>query len=892
MRSQKEKDLCDEIRRFINPLNFEQCPTNIFRDKVQQHIHATVRLALISNDCFCRYDGELVNRLLFYSGEAGAGCGCGSVRTKYFRSHGIEWDSMCTSHDSSRRANVNVNCIETKHRDSALEILIDALVNPTIVPPCFNYVIVQGMLSVCVEVFSSASSALGMQLNHSDSPSFGIVKNAMLYLLQLRPSAMISTRIKRFVFRQVMCNLSFDQNASSNIPTLIQSTLNDYNVNRTLTILSIVHDLSSMKTSKDRKGLAVRIANANQLRVDVVMFPAILLLKEIDTIDLFLLRQHQPDTCTPKRESVLCTKCRDRLFPEEEHKRKRIKTSSLRDLHGEASEDEKKRTTSFGCSRYSYSQGRSNERPIVLPWKKMMNATVNDESVATCEICSRSNTTGKYKYTSSRDITCLPFRWVKFRASLMEIVMKSLHLSLLDTVRSRKLALSIFRMTMRHHQHPSTRLCSIIAANCAGIEHGFMAYLQLILKVLKKSVNMNPDSNGRESSQHYSLRNVMGWVHLYREILNECAVFDDPGLCWRGMKPLFDLVLSLNDKTKIGSNADADGQRTNIGREILLSIGFILVERGCCITKAHASTNVQLAFNSYVLRFAEEFGSADKWLDSKMSTLQKGRIITALQTLGILSFFDSLGAESAFIEDGIDNLWIYDESLSVKAAYFRVGPIVHDQKLFSEKNSFEIEENAITTRNHREREDSTTGEPIMNYINDDITRVIFSFLGYKLLVRATSTCKLWNSIGNDNVFWEPHYKKRFKPIFLEEMIPRSTNVTTKQDFISKHCRREVINWRLVFNNMRNIDKTLCLKVSKSGWKHRHCRVFGCTTVIRRKEDETKHAKLHQKDIQKKIAVIERAEKRRMAKLEKEALEVERQFIKYAMSECESEAKSS
>jgi hypothetical protein len=847
--SQEEEVLCSEIRSFVNPLSFAQYPTHIFREIMLQYIRSTVKLASSSQNGVYMYDEQIIKKILFYSCEAT------SPGTKFYKSSGIPWGLLCASHDSSRK--VSASNESSKAHVSALHILIDVLADPCIVPPCLTSVIVLGMLSVCVEVFSSASSLSGMQLRYRRPSSLIIIESAIMCMIQLRPSAMVSKRIERYVFERVMCNLSFDQPAAKNIPTIIQGVLSDYNTRRTLTILSIVNDLVSMKKAKDKRGSGINIVY--RLQRQVILRPTILLLKEIDAIDVFLLQQNQNQK--PKHNTDLCSKCRNKLFPEEKHKRKRMKTSSMGDLHGEASDDEKQSSISFS-SRYS--QVRRNDASVLLPWKKLMGVSGKELPRESCCICSKSNLEGKYN--SSLDITSLPLSMIEFRASLYELVLESFASSMSDAAQIRHLMLShCFRMSVRHHQSASIRLCAIFAANCAGVEKGLMEYLRFILKIIEKDV---------ESCNTFMLRafdRVAGCIHVYRELLKDCALFDDPALFLRGLRPLFDLSLRLNDQ--MNPDAELDPVTNKILKELLTSIGILMVKWYFMISTKQPSNEAQLAFNGYVLRFSDEFGSIDKWLDDRMSAKERSLVTSTLQKLGISSIFDSIEEDVGEEVEGCKkDLWIYDEAHSMRAAYIRMGPKVKSKNLFSDGIIETKQDTMISKRKTRCREDSICEEPILDFINDDITRVIFSYLGYKLLVRATSVCRSWKTIGNESMYWEPHFLRRFRPIFLEDMIPASINTAVKQAFIVKHCQRQALNWRRHFNEERRREKSLQSRISKAGWKHRHCRVFGCNVVIRKKEDEKKHDQVHLKDTQKKLAIIERAEKRRIVKLEREKLQ--------------------
>jgi len=366
-------------------------------------------------------------------------------------------------------------------------------------------------------------------------------------------------------------------------------------------------------------------------------------------------------------------------------------------------------------------------------------------------------------------------------------------------------------------------------------------------------------------------------------------VFDDPTLCWRGMKPLFDLTLKLSDESDSCEITDTKvtTSMNRLIKELLQSIGALLVTRSSIILSSKTSDEIHLSFNGYLLRFSEAFESREKWLDNRMSAVERSQVALLLQKLGILSFFDSAEETAEDMTINKEGAWLYEETYSIRAAYLRMGPKV--------KISHELFTDAVKPqdgnvlyeckRKKRSREDSVCEEPIMDYINDDITRVIFGYLGYKILVRVTTVCHSWLAIGNENTFWAKHFIRRFKPVFLEELIPVSVPVsvkpTIKNAFISKHCQRQDFKWRELFNVERAKEKALRSKISKNGFRHRRCRVLGCTAIIRKKEDEKKHMGVHLKDIQKKLSVLERAEARQETKLQKEELQKQNKATKMA-----------
>lgn len=829
--------LCKEIHSFVDPASFAQHPTHIFRERVAQYLRHTIQLSVKLKEGVNTYDENILKKVLFNSHDDVCSS---SHKTNMYGSKGMPWYILCKNHDSIRRANASMK--HSRTTISALYVVIGAMRDPNIVPSCLTSIIVLGMLSVCIEVFSSAAFSSGMRLGRSRPSSLCVIESAIMCMLQERPSTMMSKCIERYVYERMMCKLSFDQNESSILPP-IKDVMKDYNTRRSLIVLLIANDLVSMKKAKNSSGADINIVH--RLQQQTIIRPTILLLKEIDALDVYLLQRYRETKSVRARD--LCSRCRIKLISDKSQQNKRIKTSSIGHLHGETPGDEMQSSI---ASTSRYSRTVCNNSSDLLPWKAMMSASISEMPRESCYVCSMRNLEGKYN--SSMDITSLSMSWIEFRAELYKVLLESIDSLIADTAWAQNLLLSVFRMAIYHHQSASTRLCALFAANCAGVENGVFQYLNFILKVTEKDVD-SPNKSVK------TLSRISASIYIYRELLMDCAIFDDSEMYWKGLRPLFDFLLKLNEHKK------QDGEIISVTTQIQTSLG-ILLAKWCSLNSSKSSRQSCLVFNGYILRFSDEFGSIDNWLDDRMSTKERHLVTLALQKLGISSLLDS-------IEDATSNeattchqksLWIYDDIHSMQAAYTRMGPRVKAQTLFSKKN-IEIEENVKRKRRHRA--ESFDGEPIFDFINDDITRVIFSYLGYKLLVRATSVCRSWKQIGNENTYWEPHFIKRFRPVFLEDLIPVTTSATIKESFITKHCKREAIIWRQKFNEERQFEKSLQSRISTTtGYKYRHCRVFGCTVVFRKKEDEKKHAQVHDKDVKKKLATIQRAERRKINRL--------------------------
>ena len=869
MKGETEK-LCKDAHTILSAQNFDHCTTKSYRKIVRQCISSTCQLSVVcpssslksttstkspnkenEQNQVTHHDDSVLHDVLFYSREQiTAGC-------YRYKSLGINWAQLCNSHDASKR---ELNSPEdAKKHASALEIVLEALVDQSVIPSCFALTLIEGLFSVSVEVYSSISTSMGYirfkpKLNRPSS--LKVIENAIQYVIQRSPTSMVSKSIEIYIHTQIMGNLSIrDPSSEMNAQVIIQDFMTNYKTVRSNTLLSIANDLISMKISKNTRGGNIKIIH--KLQRSIIVKPVISLLKEIDAIDIFLLKNSKRSNSA--RNGVVCTKCWDKLGTGSYKRTKRTKTTSIHDLHGEQSDDEK--VLSFGSRLY---YDRSNEASIVLPWKKMMGATENGEGGAStsCYVCSKSGSETNY-------ITALPLRVVEFRASLYQLLVDSLSAAQLVESSSalRKLLVSVFRIAVHHHMSASTRLCAILVAHTAGLESGYMEYVTFLRKTMSTAM-----------ANESTFRTVAVCICIYRELMKECAIFDDPALCWRGIKPLFDMVLSLHDKMITLSLEKGIETRpkstttTDLIRELLQTIGVLLLRWGTILQSDKVGTGIQLNFNSYILRFSEAFEDKNSWLDARMSSVTQSQIVAVLQKVGILSFIDESEGDLITYDDILEGAWLYDEQHSVRAAHLRMGPrVLQDQQIFTNSDRQDTStEEPTRKRKNRSREDSFCGEPILDYINDDITFVIFSYLGYKTLTRATSVCKSWRYVGNNNLFWETHYLRRFKPIFLETLLSETINPKMKMLFLAKHCQRENVYWRHVFNHAKEKEQSLKFKVISDGWRHRCCRVFGCNAVMKKRDTEAKHMPVHHKDVAKKLGVLERAETRRLSKLEKEA----------------------
>jgi len=355
---------------------------------------------------------------------------------------------------------------------------------------------------------------------------------------------------------------------------------------------------------------------------------------------------------------------------------------------------------------------------------------------------------------------------------------------------------------------------------------------------------------------------------------------------WRALQPLMDFVLDMDagmDKkgTCPPQQADDGAHRCNvrIANLFLPCIGLLLMERHSIISANSSKVPEKLrrSFNGYVMRFSEKFGDEEDWVNDKMTSVERSRVALVLLKVGIISFLhDGQKEDKGNASENESASITYSTLHSLRGAHFRMGPKVKCDDLLAKMTRYEDnEEDSLRRKGRiRDRDEDThpCGNPIVELINDDIIQYVFTFLGYKKLVQMTTICKSWRKIGNENMLWKQHFQKRFRPIFLEQFLQPSISPTIRSAFIHRYCpQQHELSWLDLFRDKRNRERTLRSKVSKDGWKHQGCNVLNCRVIIRKKEDIEKHTQVHQRDVMKKIEIIQRAEeRRRLQKLKKQS----------------------
>lgn len=308
-------------------------------------------------------------------------------------------------------------------------------------------------------------------------------------------------------------------------------------------------------------------------------------------------------------------------------------------------------------------------------------------------------------------------------------------------------------------------------------------------------------------------------LKIYSEILVECAHFDDSNQFWEALQPLMRQVTRYCD-SKLASQEELNTETSERVRLILRSFSYILCHRRHSLCSFEADPK----WKKLVSKLAMAFEDEEWWLTNDMSPGDRKETLATLQAVGILGFLVNGEGKEESVEKCTP--WPFIDVASIRSAHRRMGPDIGRHGLLSKPALRPTTPSRSVFRRKSKTDVCTTGVPIMDYLNDDLLRTTFSFLGYKRLVKASVICKAWKSLIDSDALWHQAYMARF---------------TTRQD-----CESIDIRWKTAFRNKLFAEKALRFKRHPSGWKHRTCEHIGCLMVLRSPNQMTIHYRSHKK----------------------------------------------
>jgi len=482
----------------------------------------------------------------------------------------------------------------------------------------------------------------------------------------------------------------------------------------------------------------------------------------------------------------------------------------------------------------------------------------------------------------------------------------------MDTLVARQSFQIILNGITKYTQSASLRLCSVMMAEYLGIDRGYVVLLHSLLKFYLRNLDLQKCTPNTAVT-------VNGVLNAYCEIVAECTAFDQSDVCWNGIRPLLITAFEMHSIMKHDSSTEPPAVEVNYPEEerhpsdasitkicrtrfhnltkhpdalkdtvhtLLRCVGFLLVRRKSVLFHERIPAPTPSSLGDYLVRSSAIFPDRRTWTHRTTTESERTRLVLTLQSIGVLSFVDDecsdddggggigvgstpSGAERSAPRSAVNDRdeWPFPAVSSMRAALGRIGPGVRCPPLFTTTTSADADDDddfgaprreGTTKRARRSRADSAmAGEPLMDYIDTDPLRIIFSFFGYKRLVRMTSVCKKWNAVGNEDRFWRSFYTGRFKAVFPEDHA--LVEPSLRGSFVRRYCVR---NWRRMFDRRWAKERAVRGKFGGGGGdllKRRVvCDVVGCVVACSIGFRTVLHKKSHGDDIEKKIGVLKRA----------------------------------
>jgi len=605
------------------------------------------------------------------------------------------------NHDSSfaRRDN-------SSSQLTALEEIISALLNPTIIPVACAGPVVQFLVKAYVEDESLAFSANASNLENSQ-PHQTALKNALCRLVCRSPQLSLSHLIVPYIRGAMKLSppeQSFDNMSGFLDVCTVNRFINAYNADVASRCTSLLQFILHMLPHTRFEYVAV------SLLIEAII--------DIDNADVLLMKARCEGRRRSKTEngktrsisSLRCSRCQiqsqQKALPIDDsvemQSRRVPKTASLSDLHDAAVDGDdveeggiviiKSDSADTGpvVDRISLSPRLrdcyDDERRMSM--KRVMNSKADNTSPSSDETCAclyytdlaaapvLSNS-GRGNNTHAR-CTILPIKMVRLRSNLYRALLSVIKFQLLgksldETIKHRtdtKLLDRAVRIMMMYPTCAAARLSAVLIADVRGIENGF---LPLFNKLLKSSghpyANVNRDA-----------------IRVYSELVVELAICDNPNTFWKVFAPLLDRALQRYDKGH-------DGVKYTL--TILRGISYILINRRQTLTAVDSSE-----VWAYITRLSLSFGCQSFWTHSKMSHEEKDEIIHSLQGIGVLGMIfqeesdeDSLYSDDEFLYSLSRSEFPFSITSSLRDAVGRMGPHVGCNRFLSSLDArFELRE--------------------------------------------------------------------------------------------------------------------------------------------------------------------------------------------------------
>lgn len=386
-------------------------------------------------------------------------------------------------------------------------------------------------------------------------------------------------------------------------------------------------------------------------------------------------------------------------------------------------------------------------------------------------------------------------------------------------------------------------------------------------------------------------------IRMYTDFAVNCKAMETSERCWRVFSPLHEKVISIADLHESDRNKNlthddtqdemSEEKKTNREQNkpkeslqsiLLRGIEYILAYRARLLAKE------MNRFESALVQLSSYYGNRPHlWISPLAPLEEQKRTLDTLHCFNICSHEPSshllsLCSEQKSEKERID-IWPFPSHLTLQHLYSNDEYIRRTHvttELLSNHDSC-TEQQPSFAEQYRERKalekktkddaiqaKAASNISILEYLHDDITRIIFSFMGYKRMARVMSVCKSWHRLGKKSQYlWKDFYMKRWPNYILSEDSVTTSEPTPNQTNL---------DWNQLFVKKWKIERSVRSKFNKDmSWKFQVCHYVECNKISRTKLMWDKHMKWHsdkqEKARQKQIATIEAQKRKAISKEE-------------------------
>jgi len=355
---------------------------------------------------------------------------------------------------------------------------------------------------------------------------------------------------------------------------------------------------------------------------------------------------------------------------------------------------------------------------------------------------------------------------------------------------------AVVSLACAHPRSVIVKACVVSIADMRGKQFGYSVLFQRIW-----SAYLNPTS-------HPGHRDAL--LRIYSELAVDCNAFDgDSKLCWTIVRPLV-------KHTKYTLSVNKNNEQFSC-TSLIRAIGHIFVYRRRCLSEA--------GINIYMQDIVEIFEQKDLWLNIPLIPIdERISLLYSLMTAGVLSLLSSVGDLPQSKE--VCEEWPFEMGSRLATHTIHLNDV--KQLLSAHK-----EPGVVPISSHFDNDMACTifdGEPLHDYLSNDVIRVVVSYLGFRNVLKAAAVCKNWNSLCTENHLWRRLFKTRWKKTI--EGI----------SFDWEDC-----SWRDLFIRKLKKERSIRGRVSAAGWKHVVCNHPECLVVIRSENQFNAHNRKHEND---------------------------------------------